>query len=78
MDGAGCRQLHGGYYCVALLLQVLEVIGAEVGVSLYDGKTEYRKGQIVKCDRWEEDRWKECGGGIHFFLTREEAEAFAI
>ena len=25
---------------------------------------------------WEEDRWIECGGGIHHFLTRTEAEAY--
>jgi hypothetical protein len=28
----------------------------------------------VRCDKWNEDRWIECGGGIHFFLTRIEAE----
>jgi hypothetical protein len=22
------------------------------------------------------DRWQECAGGIHFFITREEAEAY--
>jgi hypothetical protein len=29
----------------------------------------------VRCDTWNEDRWTECGGGIHFYLTREEAAA---
>jgi hypothetical protein len=56
-------------------VKVLEVFGAELGISCHDGKTEYRKGHIVRCDKWNEDRWTECGGGIHFYLTRVEAEA---
>jgi len=55
---------------------VLEVIGAEFGISKHDRRTEYRVGKIVRCDKWNEDRWVECGGGIHFFLTRIEAENY--
>jgi hypothetical protein len=62
--------------CRAKEVEVLEVIGAEVGVSKYDSGTQYRKGETVKCDFWEEDRWKECAGGIHFFITRQEAEDY--
>ncbi|MDE2071726.1 MAG: pentapeptide repeat-containing protein [Patescibacteria group bacterium] len=57
--------------CRADLVQVLE----GEGVSIYDETTVYTPGEIVRCDRWEEDRWIECGGGIHFYMTREEAEA---
>ena len=39
-------------------------------------KTEYQKGKIVKCDQWDNDRWQECSGGIHFFTTRYEAENY--
>ena len=60
--------------CRAEYVKVLEIIGAEFGVSIYDEKTEYRVGQIVRCDKWNEDRWVECGGGIHFYLSKEEAE----
>jgi len=28
----------------------------------------------IERDQWNEDRWKECGGGIHFYLTKIEAE----
>jgi hypothetical protein len=52
----------------------LEVIGAEAGISIHDGKTEYRKGAIVTCDTWNDNRWVECGGGIHFYINRVEAE----
>jgi len=77
--GAKAKRSNGaGRKCRAEYVKVLEVIGGEFGVSLHDGKTEYRVGQIVKCDQWNDDRWIECGGGIHFFLTRAEAEAFQL
>jgi uncharacterized protein YjbI with pentapeptide repeats len=65
-----------GRKCRAEYIQVLRVYGAEEGISQHDGKTTYRKGEIVRCDEWNPDRWVECGGGIHFFLTRIEAENF--
>jgi hypothetical protein len=64
-----------GRKCRAEYVKVLEVFGSEYGISLHDEKTEYRVGKTVKCDNWNEDRFTECGGGIHFYLTREEAEA---
>lgn len=64
-----------GRKCRAEYVKVLEIIGAEVGIGLHDRKTEYRVGQTVRCDKWDADRWRECSGGIHFYLTREEAEA---
>jgi hypothetical protein len=33
-------------------------------------------GEIVKCDKWNDDYTVECGGGIHFFITRLEAENY--
>jgi hypothetical protein len=66
-----------GRKCRAEYVEVLDVIGAEVGISVYDNRTEYRVGKIVRCDKWESDRWVECGGGIHFFLTRLEAENYS-
>ena len=65
-----------GRKCRAEYVKVIEVIGAEVGISRHDNKTEYRAGAIVRCDKWEENRWIECGGGIHFFLTRIEAQNY--
>ena len=38
------------------------------------GSIEYRKGKIVKPDGFDENRWEECSNGIHFFITRLEAE----
>ena len=65
-----------GRKCRAERALVLEVIGGEHGLSFYDQTTVYRKGELVHCDKWNDNRWCECGGGIHFFLTREEAAAF--
>ena len=33
----------------------------------------YRVGEIVEVKDFDEDRWKQCSTGIHFFLTRDEA-----
>ena len=37
----------------------------------------YEQGQTVRPDKWDEDWTNECGGGIHFYITRAEAEAHA-
>ena len=65
-----------GRKCRAEFVRVLEVVGAEIGVSKYCATTEYAVGETVRCDKWNEDRFTECGGGIHFFLTKEEAQAY--
>ena len=46
------------------------------GVSQHDPNFVYRSGQMVFAHEWCEDRWQECAGGIHFFMTREEAENY--
>ena len=65
-----------GRKCRAEFADVLEVIGSDIGISMHDSKTTYQVGQRVVPDSWGEDRWIECAGGIHFFITREEAEAY--
>ena len=43
--------------------------------SKYDnGKTKYVVWKITRCDNWEDNRWIECAWGIHFLITRIEAE----
>ena len=76
--GNTAKRSHAtGRKCRAEHVKVLEVIGAEIGISTYDPSVQYRVGKIVRCDKWNEDRWTECGGGIHFFLTRIEAERYS-
>jgi len=62
--------------CRAEFVEVLEVIGGAEGISMHDGKTVYQPGETVRCDNWCDDRWQECAGGIHFFMTRAEAEHY--
>ena len=64
-------------WCRAEFADVLDVIGAEFGVSIHDGSTKYRKGERVTPDSWSETWTEECAAGIHFFITREEAEAYS-
>ena len=46
------------------------------GYSQYNPWFKYKKGETVKCDKWDEDWRNECSGGIHFFITRAEAEEY--
>ena len=53
---------------------MLEVIGSEKAHSLHDSTFVYRKGETVMPSGWNENRWETCGEGIHFYITRLEAE----
>ena len=33
----------------------------------------YKVGEVVSVEDFCEDRWKECGQGIHFFINRQSA-----
>ena len=41
--------------------------------SSYDKNFIYEVRKTVKVDDFDEDRWKECTQGIHFFMNRQEA-----
>ena len=64
----------------ARVLAIFDKAGNEVNnaYSNYDPSFEYTVGETVRpTGDFNEDRWEECSAGIHFFITREEAEAFA-
>jgi hypothetical protein len=77
IPAAAKRSNATGRKCRAEYAHVLAVEGASVGLSLYDGSTVYAVGETVRPNGWCLDRWRECAHGIHFYLTREEAEAHA-
>ena len=43
--------------------------------SQHDEDFRYVVGETVRPDSFDEDRWNECAPGIHFYITRAEAEA---
>jgi hypothetical protein len=46
-------------------------------ISQYDESFVYETGKTVKPTKpFNEDRWKECASGIHFFMTQKEAEDY--
>ena len=66
-----------GRKCRAEYVEVLEVIGATEGISLYPDaqKVIYRVGETVRPEKPFDENWmEECASGIHFYLTRIEAE----
>ena len=67
--GRKCR----AEYAEVLAIQEKEGGAMESGVSWYDNSFVYRVGETVHPHEWCEDRWQECAGGIHFYLTRYEA-----
>lgn len=44
----------------------------------FDRKTVYEVGKMTYPDSFDNNRWNECSNGIHFFITREEAEEYII
>ena len=38
----------------------------------------YRPGEIIVPDSFDDDRWNECSNGIHFIITRQEAEDYDL
>ena len=55
---------------------VVVVQGEGVSPTRSESKLIYTPGAVVVADEFDADRREECTHGIHFFLTREEAEAY--
>ena len=65
-----------GRTCRAEWVTVVELVGGVEGRSRHDDTVVYRVGQEVRPDKWDPDFRVECSHGIHFFLTRKEAEGY--
>jgi uncharacterized protein YjbI with pentapeptide repeats len=66
----------GSRKCRAEFVKVLAIIGADEAYDQHSGKVLYKKGLTVYPDSFDEDIQVECSHGIHFFITKEEAEAY--
>ena len=63
----------------AIVLALYDENGNEVdkAMSQHDSDFIYHVGDTVKpTEQFDENRWEECSSGIHFFVTREEAERY--
>lgn len=60
----------------AKVLAIYTTDGSEIteAHSTYDPNFVYQVGETVRPDSYDPDRWNECAPGIHFYITREEAE----
>ena len=65
----------GGRKCRAEWVEVLTA--PEDGRGRHDSSVVYRAGKVVRPDKYDDDIRVECTHGIHFFLTKEEAEQYA-
>jgi hypothetical protein len=64
-----------GRKCRAEFAEVVEVIGAKEAVSKYGDSFIYRPGKTVRpTEPFCDDFTVECASGIHFYITRLEAE----
>ena len=62
--------------CRASKVKVLKIFGADKAVSKHDDNFIYKKGDTIEINDFDTDRWQECSTGIHFFITRKEAEEY--
>ena len=59
--------------------KVLEIKDIETGEKVeevysdYDPKFIYKVGEIVSVDNFDNNRWRECASGIHFFMNKKNA-----
>ena len=59
--------------------KVLDIKNIKTGLkttkvhSDYDSSFIYKAGEIISVDNFDNDRWRECAPGIHFFINRENA-----
>ena len=70
--------------CRASKVKVLEIIDIynkehnEEAFGLYNSSFIYRLDEIIEIKDFDQDRWNECSTGIHFFITRYEAEQWNL
>jgi hypothetical protein len=76
---ADAKRSHAfGRKCRAEFVDVLEVIGAAEGVSDHDRSIKYVAGKRVTPNSFDDNWQAECSSGIHFFITRLEAENYSL
>src|SRR5579859_3747896 len=90
-DLIGWKKLSGGSICKLKIPAKAKRVGGLIGrkcraeyakvisgagASSHDPEFKYVVGKVVRPASFDPDPRVECSGGIHFFITREEAEAY--
>ena len=60
----------------AKVLEITDISGNnkyKTAVSTHDNSFVYEVGETLEILDFDNDRWKECSTGIHFFINRQEA-----
>ena len=61
----------------AKVLEITSLDGNEKYESIvntsYNPHVEYKVGEMVYPDKFDDDRWHECSNGIHFFINKQHA-----
>ena len=63
----------------ARVLEIYDMSGNTISAnvcSMRDKSFRYVVGETVTVPNFDNNRWNECSTGIHFFITREEAERY--
>ena len=76
VNAAGSRKCRASKVFVHEMYESDGVVFNGVGIGSYDHKTRYETGKETYPDKFDPSITEECSNGIHFFLTREEAEAY--
>ena len=81
-DGAK-RSSATGRKCrceLAFVIAIYDEDGNEIESAISDNDKSfvYRTGEMVTPDSFDDNRWDECSHGIHFFITRTEAEEYEL
>jgi hypothetical protein len=63
-----------GRKCRAEFVKVLEL--SKSTTDMHSGRTSYVQGEMVYPDKYDDDIRIECTNGIHFFITKREAEEY--
>jgi uncharacterized protein YjbI with pentapeptide repeats len=62
--------------CRASKVEVLEIFGAKKAESGHRSGFFYEVGETIEINDFDTNRWNECSTGIHFFITKKEAEEY--
>ena len=59
----------------AIVLEIKDMNGKDINkaYSIHDPSFVYKVGETVFVSDFNNNRWVECAGGIHFFINKQEA-----